>query len=163
MVPSLREQSQTVGWQHCCLVLGLKMVLSLDWPQVLASKSTFRVQGGRSVVMNVWQEETSPGKHSGQGRGAVVGIRWTWTEEAVGANQVWGVRPFAEAVLRGHSGRRVYLRSCPVEGGMVETGGTPAMATLLPPQPPSGHPVLSSTCRFRAELQRVHARDGSRD
>lgn len=90
IVPSRREQSRTVGWQHCCLVLGLRMVLSLDWPQVLASKSTFRVQGGRSVVMSVWQEETSPGKHSGQGRGAVVGVRWTWTEEAVGANQVWG-------------------------------------------------------------------------
>lgn len=117
-------------------VLGLKMVLSLDLPKVLASKSTFRVQGGRRFL---------PASTQVRAEGAVVGIRWTWTEEAVGANQVWGARPSAEAVLRGHVGRRFCLRSCPVEGGRVETGGTPAMATLRPPQPPSRHPVLPST------------------
>lgn len=90
------------------MVLGLKMVPSLDLPQGLASKSTFWVQGGRSVVTKVWQEETSAGKPTGQGRGAVVELDGPRPRRLWGANQVWGVRPSTEAVLRGHAGAGLF-------------------------------------------------------
>ena len=66
------------GWQHGCLVLGLKMVLSLDFPNVLGNKSTIWVYGWKKCYNeNVAAgKEFSPHKAHRPGQnGAVVEIR----------------------------------------------------------------------------------------
>ena len=107
--PSVGKQSQRVGWHRCCLVLGLKTVLGLYFPNVLANKSVFWVYGWNECHSeDLVGEEIPAGKahRSGQS-GAVMGFSLElegcghrkpeiWAREALG---IWSRRR-----LRGEAG-----------------------------------------------------------